>query len=104
MKNISATLICFLCASCASKPAPEISPAASCLQKQNFCLDRCAEMHETELLGQLLGTLAARPKTQQQKENVQKYSQQEDSRRAAEKKQCRETCDKKADVCRSNIR
>lgn len=101
MKRALYIVACLAGASCTTPPP--ISASASCLEKQNFCLDQCKGMHSGEQLASIIAMLAVRPKTQQQKENLQQSNAQDEKKQAAEKSQCRTTCDTKATVCRSNI-
>lgn len=91
------------CASGSRRPPVDLS-SASCLTKQNYCLDGCKDSFESAELGRALGSVLAKPKSQAERTNLANASASQLQESRATLSQCRSSCDKTGDVCRDRSR
>lgn len=90
-----------LLAACSS--SPPLSASASCLDKQNYCLDQCNSSHSNSGLATALGLALAKPKTEAERQRAAQIQQQQTAKDNQARLQCRGGCDTQAEMCRRRM-
>ncbi|PWF49276.1 hypothetical protein, partial [Massilia glaciei] len=93
------TSMAFLGASCAWQQAP-LSAAASCIERQNYCLAGCQNDYASASLAWSLGALLATPPSGEGERRKIDHTLRKSEREAvAERLACRQACDLKDGSC-----
>jgi hypothetical protein len=96
-------------ASCvASKPSQPVRTAAyvappapvTCLGAHNQCLDRCNRAYDMSRSAASLGSLLAKPKTEEARRRVAQSLRESEAEGQKTRTDCREGCDTESDMCR----
>ncbi len=82
---------------------PPLSANASCLDKQNYCLDQCNSSHSNSGLATALGIALAKPKTEAERQRAAQVQQQQTAKDDQARLQCRGGCDTGAEMCRRRM-